>query len=148
MAISKGTLHVFGIDIACIAERNKQVDLDIALQKLRGMTLGPNGLFVNRCLGDLASAMKHADDTGFYCYRAIESLLHHCSSVFSLSGAHKSKQWEKFRAVAKCDEQKLRFIKSAADPVRHGNVAGMTATDRNTLFFSTWDVVDGYINNI
>lgn len=140
--------HVFGIDIPCIAERNKQVDLDIALHKLRDKMLGKNGLFINRCLNDLASAMKHADDTGFYCYRAIESLRHHCASAFGLSGADKSKQWKKFREVAKCDEQKLRFIKSAADPVRHGNVAGITAADRNTLFFSTWDVVDGYINNI
>lgn len=143
-----GIDQVFGIDIPCIADRNKQVDLDSALVKIRDKALGQHGVFVSRCLSDLASAMKHADDTGFYCYRAIESLRHHCASVFGLSGAEKSKQWKKFREVAKCDEQKLRVIKFAADPLRHGDVSGVTSADRAELFMSTWDVVDGYISNV
>lgn len=145
--IARGIDHVFGIDIPCIAKRNETIDLDAALLSLREKTIGPHGLLVNRCLSDLASAMKHADDTGFYCYRAIESLRHHCAATFSLSEADKTKQWEKFREVAKCDEAKIRLIKSAADPVRHGNIYGVTSTDRAGLFVNTWDIVDGYLNN-
>lgn len=145
--IEKGIDQVFGIDIPCISKRNEAVDLDAALLKLREKSIGQHGLFVTRCLSDLTSAMKHADDTGFYCYRAIESLRHHCAATFGLSDAEKSKQWEKFREVAKCDETKIRLIKSAADPVRHGNVYGVTSADRNDLFMSTWDIVDGYLSN-
>lgn len=89
--------------------------------------------------------MKHADDTGFYCYRAIESLRHHCAAVNSLTDESKTKQWERFREVAGCDEQILREIKAAADPLRHGQIVGSTSADRERLFTITWDIVDSYL---
>jgi hypothetical protein len=144
---SRGIDFVFGIDVPCLVERGKSVDLQAALLKLRDKTLGLNGMFLHRCFGDLVSSMKHADDTGFYCYRAIESLRHHCSAVHGLSAAEKSKQWEKFRAVSGCSEETLRAIKAAADPLRHGGVSGSSSDDRAKLFTSTWDVVDGYLNS-
>ena len=70
----RATDYVFGIDIPCLAARGKEVDLHDALTKLREKTLGKNGIYLTRCFSDLSSAMRHADDTGFYCYRAIESL--------------------------------------------------------------------------
>lgn len=140
--------YVFGIDIPCIAERGKVTDLQNALIKLLNKTIGENGVFLNRCFADLVSAMKCADDTGFYCYRAIESLRHHCASVHGLSGAEKSKQWEKFREVSRCEEDTLRAIKTSADPLRHGEASGVNAEDRTRLFTNTWNIVDGYINSV
>jgi hypothetical protein len=137
---------VFGIDVPCLAGRVKS-DLDYALSTLRAKTTGVNGVYLNRCFADLVSAIKHADDTGFYCYRAIESLRHHCAEVNGLAGDDKAKQWAKFRSVAGCDEQTLREIKAAADPVRHGRVA-TEVVDRARLFKITWDVADGYLNAI
>lgn len=145
---NRGIDYVFGIEIPCLAERGKSVDLQDALSKLRNKTLGPNGMFLHRCFSDLASSMTHADDTGFYCYRAIESLRHHCAAVHGLSTAEKSIQWEKFREVSGCDEQTLRAIKAAADPLRHGGVSGGSSDDRAQLFTSTWDVVDGYLKGV
>jgi hypothetical protein len=145
---SRGIDYVFGIDIPCLADRIKSADLHEALMKVRDKTAGANGLYLLRCFSDLVSAMKHADDTGFYCYRAIESLRHHCAAVHGLSAADKSSQWEKFRAVSGCDEQTLRKIKTAADPIRHGDVSGPVTIDRAKLFTSTWGVVDRYINAI
>jgi hypothetical protein len=63
-----------------------------------------------------------------------------------LSTAEKAKQWEKFRGVSGCDEQTLRAIKDAADPLRHGGMADMTSDERAKLFTMTWKVVDGYLN--
>lgn len=143
---SRGIDYVFGIDVPCIAEQGKSVDLQDALSKLRDKTNGPNGVFLHRCFSDLVSAMKHADDTGFYCYRAIESLRHHCAATHGLTVAEKSRQWEKFREVSRCEEQTLRIVKSAADPLRHGNVSGVSSEDRAKLLSSTWAVVDGYLN--
>jgi hypothetical protein len=34
--------------------------------------------------------MKHANDTGFYCYRAIESLRKHCAVLHGLSADEKN----------------------------------------------------------
>lgn len=145
---SKSVDYVFGIDIPCLAERGKSLDLNEALIKLRDKTIGANGVFLNRCFSDLASAMKHADDTGFYCYRAIESLRHHCAAIYGLSASEKTIQWEKFREVAACDENTLRTIKQAADPLRHGEPTGITSDDRASLFMKTWGVVDEYIKNV
>lgn len=140
--------YVFGIDIPCLVERGKTVDLLEALPRLREQMTGPNGVFLSRCLKDLASSMKYPDDTGFYCYRAIESLRHHCAAVYGLSNAGKSQQWEKFRNISKCTEHALRVVKSAADPLRHGEVVGINADARAELFNSTWDIVDGYLNGV
>lgn len=139
---------VFGIDIPCLTERGKDLDLDTELIKLRNKMIGPNGVYLNRCFNDLISAMKHADDTGFYCYRAIESLRHHCAAVHGLASLQKSVQWTKFRDIALCDEQTLRQIKEAADPLRHGEGTGITADNRAELLRITWDVVDGYFQHI
>jgi len=140
--------YVFGIDIPCLAERVKVIDLQDALVNLRDKMIGANGVFLNRCFADLVSSMKHADDTGFYCYRAIESLRHHCAAMHSLSGAGKARQWEKFREVSGCTEETLREIKTAADPLRHGEASGVNDEGRVKLFTSTWDVVDGYLNGV
>lgn len=141
------TDYVFGIDIPCLTERGKDVDFPEAFAKVRKKTTGRNGVYLNRCFGDLVSAMKHADDTGFYCYRAIEALRHHCAVVHSIAHESKAAQWQKFREIARCKEETLREIKAAADPVRHGDVVGSTAADRQRLFTITWDTVDSYIAN-
>ncbi|MFZ1990102.1 MAG: hypothetical protein WAW96_10070 [Alphaproteobacteria bacterium] len=134
---------VFGIDIPCLANRNK--DAGIALSKLKPKTIGPNGIYINRCLNDLANAMRRADDTAFYCYRAIESLCNHSSVVHSLESANGEQQWQKFREIAGCEKETLLEIKGAADPLRHGKVVQMTSDDRAALFGKTWDVVDKYL---
>jgi hypothetical protein len=139
---------VFGIDIPCLKERGKMVDIADALMKLREKTVGENGVFLNRCFADLASSMKNADDTGFYCYRAVESLRHHCAAVHGLTDDSKSKQWEKFREVSGSTEDALRKLKLAADPLRHGESVDCTGEYRGELFTTTWDVVDGYLNGI
>jgi hypothetical protein len=81
-------------------------------------------------------------------YRAIESLRHHCATVHGLSTADKAKQWEKFREVSKSTEETLRYIKAAADPLRHGEPATAKAEDRAKLFMETWSVVDRYLSGV
>jgi hypothetical protein len=139
---------VFGIDIPCIAERRKSSDIQKALNGLNKLGLGKAGVFFHRCFSDLVSAMRHADDTGFYCYRALESLRLHCAARYGLSEDSKADQWAKFRAVTGCDKTTIKSIKDAADPVRHGDVANMNSSDRVFLLTNTWDVVDSYLNSI
>ena len=138
---------VFGIDIPCIAERNESIDLDARIALIWEKTTGVEGVLLNRCFNDLVMAMKSPDDTGFYCYRAIESLRQHCIIKFKLNPENKSMQWKKLRDTAQCDENTIRSIKESADPVRHGDVMSITSEDRKTLFLKTWDIVDSYIEN-
>lgn len=142
---SKQIDYVFGIDIPCLANRTTQEEFSEKLAVVRQKSEGPNGVFMHRCLSDLVSAMRQAEDTGFFCYRAIESLRNHCAATHDLAEADRSVQWLKFREVAGCSEQILREIKTAADPLRHGKVDNIATIDRAKLLTDTWDVVDRYI---
>jgi hypothetical protein len=140
--------YVFGIDIPAISKPREGVDLASELEKLRMKSQGENGIFLNRCFKDLVSAMKDADDTGFYCYRAVEALRHHCAVVHNISEKDKKAQWEKFRSVSNTNEEKIRKLEGSAKSVRHGGVSGVTSHDRADLFKTTWDIVGAYISNI
>jgi hypothetical protein len=137
--------YVFGIEIPCVAQRNSDSEFDTAMNNLRKMSFGEHGIYFVRCLSDLSSAMKKAEDTGFYCYRAIESLRHHFAAISAIECRTKLFQWQRFREVANCSEEDLREIKAAADPVRHGQYLESTSADRARLFTLTWNVVEGYI---
>jgi hypothetical protein len=91
--------------------------------------------------------MKTPDDTGFYCYGAIEALRQYCIVRYKLDPEKKREQWSKVREIAGCEEQILREIKTAADPVRHEAIVSISSADREVLFTKTWDVVDGFIDN-
>lgn len=140
--------YVFGVEIPCIADRNKAVDLLARITEIRAKSDGTLGVFLHRCFADLASAMKNADDTGFYCYRAIESLRQHCIEKFGLDPKKKDEQWEKLRELSGAPEETLREIKNAADASRHGEVVKITSDERQRLFLITWEVVDGYLAGI
>ena len=140
--------YVFGVEIPCIADRNKGIDLSARASEIRSKTNGDEGVFLHRCFADLVSAMKNADDTGFYCYRAVESLRQHCIVKFDLDPAKKDEQWAKVRKLSGCTEEVLREIKTAADAARHGEVVKITSEQRQRLFLITWDVVDGYLASV
>ena len=103
---------------------------------------------MQRCFADLVSAMKNADDTGFYCYRALESLRRHCAETHGLSNSGKAAQWEKFREVASTNRDSIDRIKATADPARHGEVVGITSEKRAELLTATWDIVDSYLAQV
>ena len=148
LSLERNIDYVFGIDIPCVANRNPPVDLNLALSTLRDKTYGDDGVFLRRCFVDLVSAMKHADDTGFYCYRAIESLRHHCASLNGLRNTNKAQQWQKFREVAEVSEESIIVIKRTADPLRHGEPETDVTIDRAEIFNATWIIVDAYLNKI
>ena len=93
----QGVDYVFGIGIPCLETRGASLDPELAVKVLAHKAIGPNGVYLTRCFNDLVSAMKHADDTGFYCYRAIESLRKHCASFHGLLDKSDNEQWMKFR---------------------------------------------------
>ena len=144
-----GIDQVFGIDIPCIAERKKGINLAEEVEKIRAKTGGDAGMYLHRCFADLISAMKTPDDTGFYCYRAIEALREYSIVRHKLDPDPKKRaeQWSKVREIVGCDEKTLLEIKAAADPIRHGAIVPITDADRQALFTKTWDIVDAFIKN-
>lgn len=142
---SRGVDWVFGIDAPFLFEDLGKRDIQAELLKLRDQTIGPNGIFLNRCFGDLVAALKYPDDTAFYCYRAIESLRHHCSAIHGLTAAGKAVQWGKFREVAGCDQDSIMKIKVASDGLRHGDPSLTQEYDRAAILRVTWGIVRSYL---
>jgi hypothetical protein len=138
---------VFGIDIQSLSESRKNRNLDIDLLNLRRQASDWAGLHIRRALRDLVSAIHETNDTGFYCYRALETLRLHCASLHGLESSEKSKQWLRFREAADVDEATLRQIKAAADGLRHGEVqTQVSGEDRDQLLKTTWSIVDRYLS--
>jgi hypothetical protein len=136
--------HVYGIDIPCIWERNKNINFN---DKLNGLfskisNSGVNGIYLNRCFTDLIMAMKNPVDTGFYCYRAIESLREYCKNKFNIGKKNKEAQWKKLSEITGYIdlEDYIQVIMDFAYPVRHGDVIHITDSDRMEIFMKTWDV--------
>jgi hypothetical protein len=93
----------------------------------------PNGWYIARSMGDFRLAMLSAMDTGFYCYRAIETLMHfHAASTANVLDQKEAKQWEAFREHHGISKEDIFWIKKFADPIRHGNGASLDEiTDGN-----------------
>jgi hypothetical protein len=140
--------QVFGIDIPCLSQPRQSINLANELAKIKAKNFGQNGIFLDRCFNDLISSMKNADDTAFYCYRAIESLRHHCAAVNGLSQADKKLQWEKFRKITQVKEETINILKDSAEAVRHGEATKITDKERVTLFQTTWSIVENYLTKI
>lgn len=146
ISLGRGIDYVFGIEVPCVSGRCAPERIEESLAELRKLSSGENGIFISRCFEDLRLAMKNADDTAFYCYRALESLRHHCAVLSGQPGAEKKIQWELFRKVAACEESSIRAIKSESDPLRHGAI-NANHIDRSSILTLTWDIVGAYVNN-
>jgi len=138
---------VFGIDVPCITELHRGVDLDARIAVMRPKLLGESGAFLHRCLRDLITAMKEPDDVAFHCYRAIESLRQHCIATRSLDPKDKATQWKTLRDIAGCAESATRLLEKAAQAPRHGELEVAPEADAVKLLTTAWTIADGYILN-
>jgi hypothetical protein len=133
--------YVFGVDIGVIEGR--AVEAGLSFEHLLYMMSTPSSWFFRRALSDFREALKNPVDTGFFSYRAIETLMqHHASSHLPPNAKDKAK-WTAFRENYGLSENELLEIKSFADPVRHGNgleMKAMTGTDRVRLFELAWGI--------
>ena len=92
--------YVFGIEVDCIATPRRESPVEQKIQALRPLLQGESGMYVSRCLMDLMSALRYADDTAFYCYRAVESLRNHCVETQRKTLPSRDAQWELFRSIS------------------------------------------------
>jgi len=143
--------QVFGIDVPVVAKACE--DAGIAFQHIMVALGVPDGAYLRHALSDLREAIKSPKDTGFFCYRAVESLKN-CVAARNGVSPDKPAGWETFRAAYSIEKDELLGIKAFADPVRHGNVAQaalLSDGDRSRLFTSAWRIVNNFIlaeNNV
>jgi hypothetical protein len=142
-----GEKYVFGIDVPTLAGVCEKAgitvnDIFTALSKT-------DGHYLRHALADVRGAIKSPRDTGFFCYRAIESLKNCCATRNGVP-PDKDDAWELFRNSCSVLKQQIMNIKAFADPVRHGNylqARPMTDKDRADVLKGTWEIINKYILN-
>ena len=127
--------QVFGVDYGAIAETEQQRALPLD-KRLLALVL--TSFPLGRAISDLRSAILEPRDTAFHCQRAIESLRHHFTG-------ERREQWERLREALNVTEETLRSIEEAGRAQRHGEVAEMTAADRDTAVLLAWRVIDRFV---
>jgi len=136
-----GRSIIFGVDIPILfgAHESRLNKLNEIMQ----LFAVAEGDFLRRCFADLRRAINNPVDTGFFCYRAIESLkLSFCKKECCDEKAG----WLKLRNSLKVKRANIDKIKKFADPVRHGDVIRISDNERGEIFTITWDIVDRYID--
>lgn len=136
-------IRVFNNDIPVLAERNKTRELS-EVKNIYPLCSGPEGVYLRRCLGDLNMAMKHADDTPFYCYRALESLKQYFGFVNGITGDRE--QWKSMATALGGKEEDITPIKDLAFPARHDIPNPITDQKRRDIFLLTWGIVESFID--
>ena len=137
----EGEHVVFGVEIPELqAERGlRPANLDGLLRS--SLEHQPH---LRRALADLRQAIKSPVDTGFHCYRAVETLHHAVASREGLTGSAKAR-WEVVRGILNVEEALVRKIQLAADEVRHGKPIVISGAERLWLFRATWRFVDRFV---
>ncbi|MDR5657710.1 hypothetical protein RH831_11035 [Halodesulfurarchaeum sp. HSR-GB] len=112
----------------------------------RIMTLydGESGTLLRLSLADYILAMKSHHETGFYCYRAIESI----RQYFHTDEQSKSDSWEALRETLSVDEDAIRDIKEFADPRRHGDYVELPGQTRKEMLLLTRDIIFDFIEHM
>lgn len=136
--------YVYGIGIPVLERRQKDIELSVALSSVWPLCFGSHGVFLRRCFIDLSLAMRHLDDTGFYCFRALESLRQYFGAKHALQDDRK--QWEQMATalgVSKGDDAIVRKYGNAA---RHGVPLYLSDNERQEVFACTWRLIDRFLN--
>lgn len=144
-AVECGTsnTHVFGIDIPAVKGLPQSVGLTI--DNVFSVLETPAGHFFRSALADARAAIRSPRDTGFYCYRAIESLKNGYATVAVIPA---SKAWDEFRTNYAIDKNDILEIKKHADADRHGDVMKsmeMSDVQRALVFTTTWKIISTVI---
>ena len=101
------------------------------------------GDYLRRCFGDIREAIRVPKDTGFFCYRAIETIRQYFLKEKNSRSERES--WEQLREDLKIQRSQIDFVKSFADPIRHGDVKYISAEERSKVLTDTWDIIDRFV---
>ena len=132
---------VFGVGIPAV--ENAAAQGGVSFEAIMSLFADARGAYLQRCLADLREAIRIPKDTGFFCYRAIESL----RQFFLRDKAAKDEKssWKILRSELGVDRADIDAVKALADPVRHGDSAGISDDQRAKTFQLTWGIVNKFV---
>lgn len=130
---------VFGPEIPILFARRQENPLVLSREQQSMLLTAPG---FAEALADYREAMRTPLQTGFFCYRAVETLMQ------TFKGAVDDRDrpaWEALRAALNVDRAGIDVVKQHADWARHGRARGLTDGERAALFTFTEIVLDRYM---
>ena len=115
-----------------IAERNPPIQETVELSMRDD--------FFRRAIADLKSALLFPSDTGFYCYRAVETT----AQSFGSSTDQSKTPWTELNSALNLNRNFLNPVTKFSDTQRHGKWATMTAAERAEALKTAWIILYRY----
>lgn len=136
---SSGEIFNFGANDFAVSARLSTVKNTI--DRLFQITKGEKGLIIRQCFFDLTKAIQFPEDTGFYCYRAIESLLQYFDAA-----TNKKQAWESLRQATNTTREEIDKIKNVSDQNRHGIHNDLLGDIRKEIIVLAYKITYNFIN--
>ena len=131
---------IFGIGIPILLKRRGEPRSEIEDNLLIAVAQEPHG---QMALADFRHAMRVPEGTGFFCYRAIETMMQ--SMKLDSSENESAISWPRFRDALHIDLKALAYVKSHADFPRHGKPSSITDEERAKVFEITDEIIKRYL---
>lgn len=138
-----GKMVVFGESIPTHEKRIPEDDVGDFVNSVIDLYGMPNGEYLMLCLSDFKRAIQNPEDTGFHCFRSIESIRQYFKYEFDLADG--SPTWEKLRNELGFEREHIDFIQEYQGDRRHGDVRWITEQERGEITERAWDVIDAFI---
>lgn len=117
---------------------NEQEDI---FREMIGLFAGEGGIFLRLCLADFRRSMQAPVDTGFLCFRSVETIRQYFRYAHDLN---KKQSWKRLREELDLTREEINFVQEFADPRRHGELVWMREQDRMEVVNFTWMVIDRF----
>ncbi|WP_336755378.1 hypothetical protein [Pantoea sp. USHLN298] len=137
---------VYGIDYPLEKGVHTVGAINEMLNWMQPLSVGVEGILIERCLNDFKSALTHLDDAPFYCYRAIETLRNHCADINGISKSSESRaaQWQTIRDAIGITKEEIGYFTQWATQLRHGHMAYMSGEDESNVLNKTHSILHSY----
>ncbi len=135
-----GTKVEFGVGIAVL--ESTQHERPLAFNETLSLVLTSEHL--RRAIGDLREAVRSPVDTGFFCYRAVESLRQHFRK--EEDGEKQGPSWERMGNALRIDRGWVDELVKTAQQQRHGETPYMSGESRVTALMRAWKIVDRFVS--
>ncbi len=106
------------------------------------INLAISNVHLRSALADLNQAITSPNDTGFYCYRAIETLM----QEFKQPGEIESrKSWPRFREALQVTQDWIKPLTDKSTSNRHGELGAISGKERVFLMKRSWILVYRFV---
>jgi hypothetical protein len=141
VCLDTGDRHTFGIEIPVLKQRRETKDTyQLPTTLLSIVAAEPHAQMV---LQDFREAIQIARGTGFFCYRAIETMMQSMKAADNESEG--SISWPRLRETLKIDRSTIDYVKEHADFPRHGKPSDVTDLQRANIFKITDEIIRRYL---